>query len=274
VAVVAIAVFAVAFVSRQAQPGPTATPAPSRPTQGSPTAQGGPAAPTRVAEAPAGGAALPPRDPAASPYPAVAAFGVAAGTTTISPFGMTAVRLTLDLPMGWARIGEGMLVKGGGRGPTGVSLSAWKAEGVEVFPCRWSSRAFADRDMTTLDGVAGALASWWGQDPARLPYWNSPIAPLATRPVTTAFLGLPAWRLEVLIPSTLDLAACDGGQVVLWESGDGNARVGLDTGELHRLWVVGLGGGPIVVDASSFPATPQADLDELQAALDSLEGAP
>ena len=62
---------------------------------------------------------------------------------------------------------------------------------------------------------------------------------------------LPAWYVEVLVPSVFDFSQCDGGQLVLWQAVGGDVRYALGPGELDRLWVVEVDGTPIVVDAAS-----------------------
>jgi hypothetical protein len=101
------------------------------------------------------------------------------------------------------------------------------------------------------------------------PKSNAGIAPIATMPRSTTLWGYPAWSLEVLIPSGFDLTACDGGQLVLWDSGNGQVRASLGPGELSRLWVVDVDGEPIVIDAASVGASSD-DLAELQAVIDSV----
>ena len=67
---------------------------------------------------------------------------------------------------------------------------------------------------------------------------NATIAPIATKPRATTLGGHPAWYVEVLVPSVFDFGQCDGGQLVLWQTADGDVRYALGPGELDRLWVV------------------------------------
>jgi hypothetical protein len=115
-----------------------------------------------------------------------------------------------------------------------------------------------------------ALSTWWGQDPTLGPYGNARIAPLGSRPEATSIRGNPAWYVEVLIPSYLDATQCDGGEVVLWDTANGDVRMSFGPRELNHLWVVEVAGEIIVIDAASFQPTPPADIAELQAIVSSI----
>lgn len=199
----------------------------------------------------------PSRNPAATPHPSavVAAVPVEPGANAFVPAGRSPVRLTIALDGGWKRIDDATFSYATGVARAGITVGAWSLMHVNVFPCRWSTDVFAAPElMQTAAGQAQALASWWGQDPGMPPNSNSPIAPLASTPRPTTFAGYPAWYVEVLIPTDLDLAECDGAQLVLWHTLDGDTRISLGRGERIRLWVVDVEGAPIVVEGSTFLA--------------------
>jgi hypothetical protein len=208
-------------------------------------------------------------NPVVSPYPTPAFVPLEAGRTELLPAGKNP-RLTIDLPVGWAKAGATTYVRLDTT-PVPLSISAWRLRRVNTFPCRWSAGAFADRSlMESAEGQARALSSWWGQDPGSSPLTNSAIAPLASTPVQTTMLGWQAWSLEILIPTGLDFSHCDGGQLILWDSSDANARYSLGPSEVNRIWVIDIDRGPIVIDAG-LSLTASASLKaELQAIIDSL----
>jgi hypothetical protein len=213
----------------------------------------------------------PGRDPSATPHPVFLAAPVPAGVTQIVPAGQTPVRLIVSLPSGWERASAAMFVRPNGTDRVGLSIGAWRIEHVNTFPCRWATPIFSDLLYpATAEGLADALSAWWGQDPNSAFYSNSPISPIASKPRQATIAGRPAWYVEVLIPSDFDLSQCDGGQLVLWETGNGIVRSAEGPTEHNRLWVVDVHGEQIVIDASS-PLTPSpADAAELQAIVDSL----
>ena len=223
-----------------------------------------------AATTPAPTSGVPSRNPTVTPHPTVLAVPAGAGTIKLIPAGPTAVRLTLSVPDGWQKASDAMYLKPDTAAAAGMSVSAWHLLHVHFLPCRWASRQFADGPlMRTAEGQAEALSSWWGQDPTMLPYWNSKIAPIAGKPQPATIQGYAAWYLEVLIPSVLDLTECDGEQLILWDTADGDIRYSVP-GEIHRLWVVDVDGELIVMDAASFLATSSANVSELQAVIDSV----
>jgi hypothetical protein len=270
IALAAIGVLAFALLTRQPAPPPsvpTAGVAPLPPPAEAVTSPVGPV--VAPAASPTSGA--PTRNPTVTPHPRFFAVQVEAGATELIPAGPTPVRLAISLPDGWAKASDAMYVKANGVAPAGISIGAWHLQHVNVFPCRWATNAFADGPlMRSAEGQAQALSGWWGQDPGAGPYGNSGLAPIASKREPTTIGGYSAWYVEVLIPSYLDQAECDGGQVVLWDTASGDVRYGLGSRELNRLWVVDVQGEIIVIDAASFLPTPEADVTELQAVIDSV----
>ncbi len=263
------AVVAFAFLTRPPDTTPP-TPDPSRPPPSAAVAEPSSPAPSLV-PSPNALADPPPRDPLATPYPTVESTPMEAGPVNIRPAGSTDISLPITVPDGWERVDDAMIVKSGGGSPGGMSFGAWVVQDVFVYPCRWSSRVFADRAlMRSALGQAVALSSWWGQDPGAPPPSNVSIAPVATRPQATTIRGLDAYEVGILVLSGFDFAACDADQLVFWETADGAVRLGLGPGELHRLWVVDVEGTIVVVDATTFPGTSAADRAELQAIIDSI----
>ena len=222
---------------------------------------------TPIASDPAG---PPPRDPSASPYPTSVAVPTAAGKTRLIPAGSAPVSLDVTLPDGWARATTAMYVTPNAAS-VGLSISAWTVQHVNLFPCRWTTPAFSDELFDrTAEGQAQALSAWWGQDPNAPFSSNATIAPIATKPRATNMVGYPAWYVEVLVPSVFDFSQCDGGQLVLWQTADGDVRYALGPGELDRLWVVDTDDTPIVIDASLPVMASSADEAALQRVVDSI----
>ena len=213
----------------------------------------------------------PPRDPTAGPYPTFVAVPAAAGATRLVPAGSSPVSLEVTLPDDWARASAAMYVTPTGTASVGLSISAWTIRHVNLFPCRWTTPEFSDELFDrTAEGQAQALSAWWGQDPNAPFSSNATIAPIATKPRATRIAGYPAWYVEVLVPSVFDFSQCDGGQLVLWQTSDGDVRYALGPGELDRLWVVDIHDTPIVIDASLPVMASSADGAALQRIVDSI----
>lgn len=269
IAVAASAVLAVALLTKGAAPVVPAPIADVTPRLQSAEIVSQSAGPT-IAATPSPTSVPPSRNPTVTPHPAFLPVPAKAGTTQLIPAGPTSVRLTIALPKGWQKASDAMYLKSNGVAPDGLSISAWHLLHVNTFPCRWASQAFTGGSpMNTAEGQASALSSWWGQDPGLLPYWNSRIAPLASKPLPTTLHGYRAWSVDVLIPSDFDFTQCDGGLLILWDTASGDVRYSLGAGEVHRLWVVDVGGEIIVIDATLFLSTSSADAARLQAIVDS-----
>lgn len=220
-----------------------------------------------IASVPAG---PPARDPTARPHPTFVAVPAEAGATRLVAAGPTPVRLEVTLPGGWARASAAMYVMPTSTAPVGLSISAWTVEHVNLFPCR-STTPFSDELFDrTAEGLAQALAAWWGQDPNAPFSSNATIAPIATKPRATSIGGYKAWYVEVLVPSVFDFSQCDGGQLVLWRTANGDVRYAFGAGEVDRLWVVDVGGTPIVIDAGLPVMASAADDAALQRVVDSI----
>jgi hypothetical protein len=213
----------------------------------------------------------PARDSTAKPYPTFVAVPAPGGSTRLVPAGSTSVRLEVTLPDGWARASASMYLTPTGTAPIGLSISAWTVEHVNLFPCRWTTPAFSDELFDrTAEGQAQALAAWWGQDPNAPFSSNATIAPIATKPRATSIRGYPAWYVEVLVPSVFDFSQCDGGQLVLWQTADGDVRYALGPGEVDRLWVVDVHATPIVIDAGLPVMASSTEEAPLQRIVDSI----
>ena len=269
VVLAAIAFLGVALLTKQAA-SDVSVPVASIAAAASPVAAASPSrtpSPTPTASDPSG---PPARDPTARPYPTFVAVPAGAGTTRLVPAGTMAVGAEVTLPDGWARASPAMYVTHG-RVQVGLSIGAWIVTHVNLFPCRWTTPAFSDELFErTAEGQAQALSAWWGQDPNAPVSSNATIAPIATRPRATHIAGYPAWYVEALVPSVFDLGQCDGGQLVLWQTANGEVRYALGPGELDRLWVVDIDGTPIVIDAGLPVMASSADEAALQRVVDSI----
>ncbi|HEV8402888.1 MAG TPA: hypothetical protein VGQ31_07615 [Candidatus Limnocylindrales bacterium] len=273
VTVAAIAFVGFAVLVKEVAPGPTLpTPSPV-PRAAVGVASFGPTA-TPITRPPAD---PPVRDPTVTPNPTVAAGPAAIGRTALVPAGDTSALLTVTLPAGWAQASPSLYLNGGAESADGessdlgLSIGAYRIEHVNTFPCRWASGRFTETSYpNTVEGLALALSSFWGQDPDSALFANSDIAPIASRPHQTTIGGVPAWGVQILIPSVLDFYACDGDQLVLWESADGTVRTGFGSGEIDMLWVVAMNGEPLVIDAALPLLASAAQQKELQAVVDSV----
>lgn len=274
VALASLAVLVVALLTRQPEPAadvPTARLSAAGVSAQPQRAVAVASPPGPFVASPSPTTAPPSLNPAVTPRPTAITTPTEPGTIQLRQAGSGLPRIDVVLGVGWMRATDGTIGKATGASQSRITIGAWILRSVHVFPCRWSAGDLADAQlMRTAEGQAQALASWWGQDAGMPPDSNAPIAPIATRPQSTTLAGYPAWSLEILIPSDFDMAACDGGQLILWESATGDVRFGLGPGELVRLWVVDVDGQPILIEGSTFLAQAPDDSAELDAIIRSL----
>jgi hypothetical protein len=270
IALASLAILALALLTRQPDPaaslptaGVSAQPQPGEAMASSP----GPVVAQRSSPTPA----PPGLNDAATPRPTPITTAAEPGTIQLGLVGPGSPRVHVVLGDGWMRASNGTFGKASGATQSPVTIGAWRLGRVHVFPCRWSAGVFAHAQlMQTASGQAQALASWWGQDPGMPPDSNAPIAPISTRPRPTTLAGYPAWSLEILIPSDFEMAACDGGQVLFWESATGETRFGQGPGELIRLLVVQVDDQPVVIEGSRPLTGSPDDITELDEVFDSI----
>ena len=269
-ALASLSVLAVALLTRQPQAPAGESIADIAPSASQARSSAPPTAPAETLQ-PTPIAGPPSLDPAVTPHPRLVPVPARVGANWLVPAGQTSVWIQVQFPERWQWASDGLLFKVTDPGRAAMAFGAWSLMHVNLFPCRWSADVFADDElMQTAEGQAKALSSWWGQDPGMPANSNSRIAPLATTPRRNTLAGFPAWYTETLIPTSLDLVDCDGGQLILWHTREGQFRFSMGPGELIRLWVVDVEGEVIVIDASTFPAGSPEDGAELEAIVGSI----
>jgi hypothetical protein len=167
------------------------------------------------------------------------------------------VQLGLTLPDGWAFDDD--LHKRLGR-PDELSLSAWTIEGVYLDACHWK----------------GSPVEALGHQHVRAPIFTSPGLSRALAPGREQrglrLDGQIAELFELLVPPSLDLAACDEGRFRRWR--DFGRPDTVDTrvvaGQTDLVYLVDVDRSTLVIKASLGPDASDRDRAELDAILDSL----
>ncbi len=270
IAVAAIAFLSAAVLIKQLAPVSPSPGSNAKPPPASAAAAVATTGPT-VEPTPSATADPPSLDPTVTPHPTFPAIPAAPGINEVSWSRPPTASVVISLPAGWKQADAGLFVKSDPAGPVGLSIGVYQIEHINLFPCRWASHQYTDTYPWTAAGQAQALSAFWGQDPNQTPFFsNSPIAPIATKPAPSTLGGYPAWRLQILIPSTFDFSVCDGSQLILWETPYETVRAGLGAGEIDKIWVVDVHGALVVVDAALPLLASKAQETELQAVIDSV----
>jgi hypothetical protein len=238
IAIAAAAVLVVAVVGYNFLPGgngPGATgpsPSPSPTATALPTATPQPTGPVALTDGP-----------------------MPAGRYVAHPFGPAndSISISLTVPDGWEAFqGVGLLPTTGASGPTGMGIGFGLVDYLYSDPCH--GHAVADVAVgPTVDDLVMAFQ-------AQSAYETS-------TPVDVTLGGYMGKRLDLQLPSDLDLSTCDNGEFYFWEGGV------YAQGPENRwhLWILDVEGQRIVILAQDFAATSAQDQAELQAIVDSIE---
>ena len=199
-----------------------------------------------------------------SPVASTAASASLAAEERLScePLGEPMPRYTVTVPGGWSGYqGECGFVVRDGEGFT-AGLSAWIVGQVPTDPCRNSSTLATPQDG--VDGLVKAILEQEGRN--------------ATNPVDVSLAGFSGTYLEWTVPAEAQFTdgdeyhavGCDNQNYLSWNGRTGGTRYQQVPGQVDRLWILDVGGKPVVIDASYAPDAPAAAREELAAIVDTL----
>jgi hypothetical protein len=185
-------------------------------------------------------------------------------------------RIILTLPAGWATR-DGLVYKHLNQ-PGEVAFSVWTVDKVYADPCHWQGSSLSALDLAGHSHAAnGAIVLGPNVGGLANQALRGPL-PRALTPVTLAAVWggvsgpVGALRIELSVPSNLDISTCDRGQFrswTVWEVADG-ANSHHARGQVDTVYQVDVDRRPLVIDASHMPATTEADLAELKAIVASM----
>jgi hypothetical protein len=204
-----------------------------------------------------------------------AAAGLPVGSSLVladgQPSGNEAggLKMTVTIPApGWDGVpDDGILVKNDTADPPGGSgMIVWSGvDHLYVYgdPCHWSSTR-PETPSTTVDEVAAALAAQVSRD--------------ASAPVDITLDGYAGKAITLHVPDDADFTQCDEGTFGSWSQGTTDLRphrYAQGPGEIDEVWILDVNGLMVVIDWGYYAGTPQADVDELRAIVESATfGAP
>lgn len=205
---------------------------------------------------------------APSPEPATAA-GLPVGSSFLLADGYPTgyesgtVRMTVTIPApGWfGETDDGILLRNDDRDPPdGAGMIVWSGvDHLYVYgdPCDWSSTR-PETPSTTVDEVGAALAAQASRD--------------ASAPVDITLDGYAGKAITLHVPDDADFTQCDGGRFGSWSFGTTDLsphRYHQGPGQIDEVWVLDVDGLLVVIDWAYYAGTPQADVDELRAIVES-----
>ena len=172
-------------------------------------------------------------------------------------------RLTVTTPAGWGAGVSGVLTKDdNGDPPDGVFIIGPFVADIFVYgdPCR-SSTTKPETPATTVDEVVAALMAQASRD--------------ASAPVDVMVGGHAGKSITLHVPvdiafSADEFTACDQGRFASWGvPGDDGARYEQSPGQIDEVFIWDMDGMLAVLDASYYPGTSAADVEELRAIVES-----
>jgi hypothetical protein len=210
--------------------------------------------------------------PSETPLPSPAAIHRGAlepGTYTAVDFpnGASDIAFQFTVPSGWIW-NDWYLSKSTGTGPPqGLGIGFMTGMSQDDFvvytdPCNWLESEPDPRTGPTAEDFVRALAAQPGRN-ATEPTERRGNAPEGT--------GMwPGWTVTVEVPDDIVISECDGGQYRSWGP-EPNERFHQGPGQRDEVWVTEQPVGPVrlVVFATSFPGTPEADISEMEAIVES-----
>lgn len=189
------------------------------------------------------------------------------------------------LPAGWAT-SNGLIYKHLNQ-PGEVAFSFWTVDQVYADPCHWQTSALSPLDIrnTSYDPATGAYVVTPHAGGLANQSLRGPL-PRALAPVTFKFVDASgaswptdAFRIDLSVPTGLDISTCDMGQFRSWTAAHvadnpgypfGGANSHNAPGQLDSVYMLDVDRWPLVIDASNMPGTSAADLAELQAIVASM----
>lgn len=177
-------------------------------------------------------------------------------------------RIVFTMPEGW-RASDGIVHKHLGE-PDEMTFSIWVVDLVYADPCRWQNSPLGpideihpevhDAPGNSFVRRSGGLANQAHRGP--LP-----------RELNGVILGgVFAVRIDLSVPSELDISTCDDGEFRSWTEWDvaDGANSHHASAQFDTIYIVDVDRRPLVIDVSHMPGTSDQDLAELDAILESM----
>jgi hypothetical protein len=136
----------------------------------------------------------------------------------------------------------------------------WERDIVTVYsdPCHWQTTA-ASVGPTVDNVVAAFVAQKRGS---------------TVTPVDVTIDGFRGKQIDLVVPLTVKIASCDGGQYKSWTDAGGGERWNQAPGQHDLLDILDVNGQTTVIRRSFYPANTATDRAELQAIVDSIKITP
>jgi hypothetical protein len=188
-----------------------------------------------------------------------------AGTYSFDAGGVTPAKLTFTVPEGW-NTDQGFVRKNFDLNaptavedsPTEVVFATFPVDHIYTDACHWLATMVSAG--TTVDQLTNLLVAQKGR--------------VASVPTTVTIGGFPAKRVQLTVPTSIDMTKCDNELLHFWPDVGGNGSGGLccaAAGTTDVADVVNVAGQRFVVVARHAAGASSADLAELNAIIASIK---
>ena len=181
------------------------------------------------------------------------------GTYLVSRQDWTPVPFSITVPRGWTTDINGFIRKHEGE-PEEVMLTPWIVTHIYADACHWDGSLF--EVGTTAEDLAAALSTQLGREVAG--------------PTELTLGGYPVKRVELAVPTELDVASCDQGQIRSWPSSptdETTGWIGLP-GQTDVVYVMDVDGERILIGTTRGPEASEEDAAQLDAIIASIRITP
>jgi hypothetical protein len=154
------------------------------------------------------------------------------------------------------------------RGTFVVAGTGW--ESLEAGAAKWGDGDYVSLLVTEVEDVSspgcGATSEPAATSAEDLAHQFAAAGFTIVEPLASvSAFGQNGYHLRVEVPS-----GCAGPAMVVWNGPVWGERYYQEAGQIEEYWLLDVEGTPVLVEASWFPESPEADLTDLTAVLDSL----
>ena len=168
--------------------------------------------------------------------------------------------VTIPAPDWYGQAGDGILIKNdNSAAPDGAGMITFFGD-LYVYgdPCEWATTR-PDEPATTVDELVSALAAQASR--------------AASEPVDVTVGGYAGKGITLHVPDDAVFSECDQGLFGSWGvPGDDLTpfRYHQDPGQIDEVWIVDVNGELAIIDLAYYEGTPQVNVDEMRAIIDSV----
>jgi hypothetical protein len=181
------------------------------------------------------------------------------GTYLVSRPDWTPVPFSITVPAGWTTDINGFIRKHEGEQQE-LMLTPWMVTHVYTDACQW------DGSLIEVGGTTEEMAAALAEQGARV----------VAGPVDVTLGGYPAKRIELSVPTDIDVASCDHGEMRSWPSSATDETEGWvpRPGQTDVIYLIDVDGARVLIGTTRGPEAFDEDVAQLDAIITSIRISP